>query len=268
MVREIVSQGRAARVGAKLKVRQPLAKVEVILADRTHQPWLEEHSALIAEELNVKQVEFTEKADQYITYKILPNFKRLGPKVGPLLPALKNALKTADGSQLLAELQNAGKVSLPLYEADRSFFSAAADDSGKLVGTIVQPGDNVVLEQEDIEVRLQAKPGWAAAQGKSCVVVLATELNDELLAEGWAREIVHVVQTARKEIDCQYTDRIALGVESDDPLVDGALRQFGDYIRGETLATELRTGPIDGVPATETKVGGTLLKTYVKVVQP
>jgi isoleucyl-tRNA synthetase len=91
-------------------------------------------------------------------------------------------------------------------------------------------------------------------------------LNDELLAEGWAREIVHVVQTARKEIDCQYTDRIALGIESDDPLVAGALRQFGDYIRGETLATELKSGPIDGVPATETKVGGALLKTYVKVV--
>ena len=80
LVREIVSLGRAARMGAKLKVRQPLAKVEVILADRTHQPWLEEHSALIAEELNVKQVEFAEQADQYITYTVLPDLKRLGPR--------------------------------------------------------------------------------------------------------------------------------------------------------------------------------------------
>jgi isoleucyl-tRNA synthetase len=244
MVREIVSQGRAARVGAKLKVRQPLAKVEVILADRTHQPWLEEHSALIAEELNVKQVEYTQQTDRYITYSVLPDLKRLGPRVGKKLPALKQAITTADAASLLARIEADGKVVFPI------------------------DGEPVELDSQDLQVRLQAKPGWAAAQGKSCVVVLATDLNDELIAEGWAREIVHVVQTARKEIDCQYTDRIALGVESDDPLVAGALRQFGDYIRGETLATELKAGPIDGGSATETKVGGTLLKTYVKVVQP
>ena len=129
-------------------------------------------------------------------------------------------------------------------------------------------GEVIVLDSQDLQVRLQAKPGWAAAQGKSCVVVLSTELNDDLIAEGWAREIVHVVQTARKEIDCQYTDRIQLGVETEDPVISAALKQFGNYIRGETLATELTAGPIDGVTPTETKAGDSVLRTYVKVVKP
>ncbi len=114
LVREIVSLGRSARMGAKLKVRQPLAKVEVILADQTHQAWLEEHAALICEELNVKQVEFAERAEQYITYTVLPDLKRLGPRLGKRLPALRKALAEADGGKLLAELEAEGKVTLAL----------------------------------------------------------------------------------------------------------------------------------------------------------
>ncbi len=98
LVREIVSLGRSARMGAKLKVRQPLAKVEVILVDRKHQKWLQEHSSLIAEELNVRQVEFAEKADQYISYTVLPDLKRLGPRLGKQLGELKAALAAADAS--------------------------------------------------------------------------------------------------------------------------------------------------------------------------
>ncbi len=105
MVREIVSLGRAARMAAKLKVRQPLAKVEVILADREHQPWLEQHAQLIAEELNVKQVEFPARADQYVSYTILPDLKRLGPRLGKRLPEVKKALAAADAAKLFAELE-------------------------------------------------------------------------------------------------------------------------------------------------------------------
>jgi len=79
-VREIVSLGRSARMGAKLKVRQPLAKVEVILADRSDLAWLEAHAALIAEELNVKDVEFSQDAERYISYAVLPDLKRFADK--------------------------------------------------------------------------------------------------------------------------------------------------------------------------------------------
>ena len=145
---------------AKLKVRQPLAKVEVILADMTHLPWLETHAELIAQELNVKSVEFTQQAEQYITYQIQPNFKRLGPRVGKLMPQVKQALSKANGQQLLDQLDQEGKISLQL------------------------PGDSVQLDQEDIQIHLQARPGWAAAQARGCVVVLATQLTEQLVREG------------------------------------------------------------------------------------
>ncbi len=163
LMREISSLGRAARTGAKMKVRQPLKKVEVILAERGEQPWLEEHCGLIAEELNVKEVEFAAKADQYITYTVLPDLKRLGPRLGKRLPALKAALAKADGAALLNELESNGQVSFKL------------------------DGESVPLDKDDLQVRLQAKPGWAAAQGKSSVVVLSTELNEALVREGLAR---------------------------------------------------------------------------------
>ncbi|HEY4722491.1 MAG TPA: class I tRNA ligase family protein, partial [Anaerolineae bacterium] len=132
LVREIVSLGRSARMGAKLKVRQPLSLVEVILADTTHQTWLEQHAALICDELNVKAVEFATKSDQYITYTILPDLKRLGPRLGKRLPALKKLLSETDGGKLLAELQSQGKVTLRLADGP------------------------VTLDAEDIQVRLQA----------------------------------------------------------------------------------------------------------------
>ena len=74
---------------AKIKVRQPLARVEVVLADRAEQPWLEEHAALVAGELNVKEVDYIQEADHYISYAVLPDLKRLGPRLGRRLPALR-----------------------------------------------------------------------------------------------------------------------------------------------------------------------------------
>src|SRR4029079_1319509 len=114
--REIVSLGRSARVNASMKVRQPLAKVEIILADRSQQAWLQEHVCLIAEELNVKQVEFTQHAEEYINYTVLPDLKKLGPRLGKRLPALKAALAAAAPNELLSRLEKDGKVSLQLAD--------------------------------------------------------------------------------------------------------------------------------------------------------
>jgi isoleucyl-tRNA synthetase len=243
LVREIVSLGRSARMGAKLKVRQPLAKVEVILVSREHQTWLEQHAQLIAEELNVKQVEFTEQAQQYIDYTVLPDLKRLGPRLGKQLPALRKALAEVNAGQLLAEMESAGKVVFKL------------------------PGGDVTLDSEDVQVRLQAKAGWAAAQGPDCVVVLATELTEKLVAEGWAREIVHAIQTCRRDMNCEYTDRIEAGIVTDDAQLQGAVREFADYIRGETLAVRLLLEPLSGVEPIELKLGSSTLKLHVKVVR-
>lgn len=244
LVREISSLGRAARMGAKLKVRQPLAKVEVILANPGEQSWLEQHAALIREELNVKQVEFTQKAEQYISYSVLPDLKRLGPRLGKKLPLVKNAIAKFDAGKLLAEMESAGSVSLKLED-----------------------GSSEALDRDDLQVRLQAKPGWAAAQGKACVVVLATEITPELVVEGIAREIVHSIQAKRKDLGCEYTDRIAVGIVSEAAEIQQAVERFGDYIRSETLATEVKMSALNGSEAEELKIGDNAARIFVKVVE-
>jgi isoleucyl-tRNA synthetase len=220
LVREIVSLGRQARMGAKLKVRQPLRKVEVILRESTHRAWLESHDALIREELNVKSVEFTDQAEQYISYVVRPNFKRLGPRLGKQLPEVKRLLEASDGGALLCELERTGEVALRL-------------------GT----GEEVRLTREDVEIRLEAKSGWTAAEGRECVVVLSTDLTPELIREGLARDVVRYIQEARKERNCAYTDRIRVLIETSDEELRRAIRENQEYIASETLASHLEIGP-------------------------
>ncbi|HVX13453.1 MAG TPA: isoleucine--tRNA ligase [Pirellulales bacterium] len=243
LVREIVSLGRSARMGAKLKVRQPLAKVEIVLVNPQHQAWLEAHTALIREELNVKLVEFIPRADQYITYTILPDLKKLGPRLGKRLPALKQALATADAAGLLARLEADGQVSIEL------------------------PDGPVALDSSDLQVRLQAKPGWAAAQGPRAVVVIATELTDDLLIEGVARELVHTIQNLRKETGCEFTDRITIGIVTGAAQVKDAVVQFGDYIASETLAVEAGQEPLADVAPVAVDLGGHKVDLYLKIVR-
>jgi isoleucyl-tRNA synthetase len=244
LVREIASLGRAARNEANLKVRQPLAKVEVVLADTSHQAWLAEHAELIADELNVKVVEFTTHGEEYISYSIVPNFKRLGPRLGKNMPAAKKLLSEADAGQLLADLKSAGTVKLKMPD-----------------------GSSVELDNDDIEVRLEAKAGWAAAQGKGCVVVLATELTPELVAEGLARDVVRLIQDRRKEIACEYTDRIDVGLVAPSPELAAAIEHFRVYIAQETLATKIVTEPLPGVEPVQAKVLGHELVIFVRVVK-
>ncbi len=237
LLREIASLGRAARAEAKLKVRLPLAQVEVVLTDGSEIEWLKSHDSLIREELNVKSVYYTTDGDQYVQYNVVPNFKRLGPRVGKNMQAVKKALSDADGNTLLTSLSTDGFVMI------------------KLAG-----GETLKLDGEDIEVRLQAKEGWAAAQGPLCVVVLNTEVTDELRREGIAKDLIRTIQSQRKEIGCEYTDRIIVGVVSDDVEVATALKEHGDMICGETLAAQLRSSAAEGVQPVDTEFG----KIYVQ----
>jgi isoleucyl-tRNA synthetase len=253
LVREIVSLGRSARMGAKLKVRQPIGRVEVVLADATHRAWLEEHAGLVRKELNVKQVELIQRAEQYIVYTVLPDLKRLGPRLGKRLPALRSLLASSDPAQLMATL-----------EADQQVTFMLADGP-------------IVLTSDDLQVRLQAKEGWAAAQGKSCVVVISTELTTELVAEGHAREVVHVIQTSRKDMDLEYTDRIAVVAHTASAELAEAIVAHADYIKQETLASELRVETMspdrvppcrDGSRLFESKVAGEPLVLDVCIYRP
>ncbi len=243
VLREVASLGRSARMDAKLKVRQPLARVEVSLAQDQHMAWLVEHDEIVRQELNVKEIAYNAGNSPYIEYQILPNFKKLGPRVGKQLPELKKSLANADGAQLLADLQSQGYLELPLAN------------------------QTLRLAEDDIEVRLQAKGGWAAAQGKHCVVVLSTDLTPELIREGYARDIVRFVQDTRKQRDCQFTDRIKVVFAFDDADLAKAIEENRATILGETLATELVFDAAhNGVEMQDFEVAGQTILIGIEVV--
>ena len=173
---------------------------------------------------------------------VLPDLKRLGPKLGKQIPALKKLLAEMDGGEILAQIEAHGEVTFEL------------------------PQGPVTLDSDDIQVRMQAKEGWAAAQGPASVVVLATELTDELIAEGYARELVRVVQDRRKAMDCEFTDRIAVGVVTEAKELTAAFETHRDYIMRETLAVELTSNEVTAAEPLEIKLAGLNAVLYMKVV--
>ncbi|MEQ8846428.1 class I tRNA ligase family protein [Botrimarina sp.] len=231
LVRLIASLGLRARNEASLKVRQPLSKVEVILASTEHQAWLEQHADVIAGELNVKAVEYSDTPEKYVEHEVLPNFKLLGKKLGKLMPKVKKALNEQSGSELLANLRDNGKIDL------------------------VVDGQEVQLSPEEVEVRITAKEGWAAANDRGVVVVLSTELTPDLVREGLAQDLKRVIQDRRKEIGCEFTDRIEVGVQTESDELRKAVEQFGPMVAEETLAKSLGFTPVDGADPADVTIG-------------
>ena len=241
LVRDVSSLGRAARAAEKLKVRQPLSKVEVILADASpaDEDWLAAHADLVCEELNVKQFEICREPDRYITRSVLPDLKKLGPRLGKQLPQARDAIAKADATTLLAALARDGEATVSLAN-----------------------GETIGIGPDDVIVRTTAKEGWAAAESPQAVVVVASQLTPELIAEGLVREVVHAVQSQRKTLDLELTDRIDLGFETTSPELRAAIEQHLDFVAGETLAESATFGTlpsatpesldIDGHPLTIT----------------
>lgn len=212
LVRQIVSLGRSARTSAKLKVRQPLQLAEIILARQEHAAWLESHAGLIAEELNIKEVAFTTDADHYVTYQVKANFKALGPKFGKQAPLIGKALATIDAAAARRALSEGQPLALTLAD-----------------GT-------VELTADDVEIRLEAKEGWSAAQDRAGVVVVKTDLTPELLEEGLIRELIHHVQGLRRDQDLAYEARITLHVQSGAEL-RGAIERHRATLASECLVS-------------------------------
>ena len=188
-VRDLVSLGLQVRTQAKLKVRQPLSIAKLILADATLAARLTPYVSMIADELNVLKVEvLTSEADEYVTYKVKPNFRTLGQKgMGKQAQDLKKsmaAIGPTEAQALVATLLAAGKATVHGVEVDR----------------------------EDIEVAFDAKEGYAAAGDRIGVVVVDTRLDDALRDLGYLRELLNRIQAMRKELELDFVDRIHVGI--------------------------------------------------------
>ena len=216
LIREIASLGRACRSREKLKVRQPLPAVRIILADPAWAKSLEKDADLIAEELNVKGVEFVEDASEYVSYEIKPNFKAIGPRFGGSARHVAAALSAHPDPAALVEAAN----------------------SGESIQLTIEGDQQVELTSSDLDIRIHQKEGWSAAEAKGVVVVLSTEISPELHREGLVREVTSHIQGIRRDLDLGYVQRIRLSLLAEGELAQ-ALSEHSGHIQSETLATEL-----------------------------
>ncbi len=247
LIREVASLGRAARAQAKLKVRQPLSKVEVILAEshKNDADWLVSHADLVCNELNVKAFEICAEPERYITRTILPDLKKLGPRLGKKLPQVRNALQQADATTLLTAFRDHGVATVSLSD-----------------------GTDVSIGEEDCIIRTTARDGWAAAEGTRGVVVISSELTPELLAEGQVREVIHAVQSQRKTLDLEFTDRIKLGFTTESEELRKALQAHTESLASETLAVSIEFELLQNAELEKLDVDGHALTMSLKRASP
>lgn len=209
--RRLVAIGRSARTDAKVKVRQPLPRALLMHPGATLD---DEVRAEIMAELNVKALEDIDTLSGLMSWSAQPNFRALGPRLGPKVGEVKAALAAADGSELRARLEADGFVEVA----------------------------GVRLGPDDVELRARRHDAFALAEDDGWAVALDLDVDDDLRAEGTARELVRLLNDLRKESGLAIADRIAVHLYPD-PELTPAVTAHRDWIAGEVLATELLVDP-------------------------
>ena len=209
LVRDICSLGRFAREEANIKVRQPISHLILPLNDKKI---IGNLISVIEEELNVKEIIFKEDMSEYLDYIVKPNFKVLGKTLGSKVKELQDKL-TKLSSKDINLLQSEG---LTIKLGDEDF----------------------KLTNEMVLISLKQKEGYASSSNNKTCVVLNTELNEELILEGLAREFVRKTQSLRKEADFVITDHIKV-IYNGSSKINQMLDKYYDYVMGEVLGEEL-----------------------------
>jgi len=216
VVQKIVGLGRAARSQSGLRTRQPLARMLVRAPDDAAARAITAHQDQVLEELNVKAIEFIARDAGLVSYTIKPNLPRLGKRYGRKIPQLK------------AWLAN---------EADGEAIARAAARGERFATPVIDEA----LEPEDFIIETHSAEGFACEGDVGYLVALDTRLDDDLLDEGLAREVVRSVQDARKQAGLEVSDRIRLGITGSAG-IERALAKHRDYVMTETLATDWAPG--------------------------
>ena len=214
LVRDMVALGRGIREKERIKVRQPLNE---ILVDGKYEALIEDLVPLIMEELNVRDVKFEKQLDKYMNYSLKPNFKVAGPVLGKNIKAFGAALAAADAAAVVSELEAGGKYVLKVGD------------------------DDMKIEKDFVDIRIDAKEGFAVAMENNLFVILDTNLDADLVDEGFARELISKVQQLRKQKGLEMMDNISITIAADDE-ISAAVKKHKDYIMKETLALELNEG--------------------------
>jgi isoleucyl-tRNA synthetase len=249
LAQQVVSLGRAVRNKAGIKVRQPLKGMVVRAPSQAEAEALGRLEPQVLEELNVKRMEVTQQVGDLITYVIKPNLPVLGPKYGTKLGPIRAALGAADPAGIAARVEAGEPVELGLAD-----------------------GESLELEPSEVLVETREREGYAVAQEGGLVVAFDTELTEELVQEGIARDLVRLVNDMRKSAGFDVSDRITLmysvsGAEGKDRVesLRGALAEHREYLQAETLADEMREGAEEeGAFSQEEKFGGATVKLAIK----
>lgn len=212
IAQRVVYLTRSIRAKNNLKVRQPLLKMMVAI-DKSKRDALSKMEDVILEEVNIKKLIILDDDSSIVNKTAKPNFKVIGPKYGKLVKSLTNAIKLLDGNSI-AKIEKEGELELTIEN------------------------EKIKITNEDIEIVSHEIEGWLVESEEGVTVAVDTELNEDLIAEGYAREFVNRIQNMRKDANFDVIDRIKVAYFSDQKLFD-YLNKFNDYISNEVLADEI-----------------------------
>ena len=218
LVRTLVSLGRSAREEANIKVRQPVKDILVYGADKEVISGLVD---LIKEELNVKEVTFPENLEEYMNFILKLDFKVAGKILGKDVKRAVAALNSCDAKAVIDELDKNGEV------------------------TLDTPEGPLMLKKEWVEIRTEAKEGFNVQKQDNLFVILDTNLDEDLIKEGYVREVISKVQQMRKNNDYEVTDRINITIDCSD-VIKNSIEEFKAYLTKETLCDEIIYAENDG----------------------
>lgn len=207
LVRRVVTLGRASREDAKIKVRQPLSE---ILLDKKLEDQFSSLEELVKEELNIKNIVFEDDLSTYMDYQLKPDFKVAGKILGKHIKAFQTFLQEQNPKDFVEKLDSADQ-------------------------TIELNGEQVEIKREYVDVKISSKEGFDINMEDGVFVILDTNLNEELIKEGYMREFISKVQQMRKSSGFEVTDEIEISYDADEELVS-ALESYRDEIMSETLA--------------------------------
>ena len=214
---KIVVMGRACRNAANIKNRQPIGKM-FVKAPFTLDDFFKE---IIEDELNVKEMTFTDDVRAFTSYTFKPQLKTVGPKYGKFLGGIKKALSELDGNQAMDELKANGQLKLDIN------------------------GQEIVLLDSDLLIDTAQTEGYVSESDNDITVVLDTNLTPELIEEGFVREIISKIQTMRKEAGFEVTDKIGISL-GDNQVIENIFRSREDQIKSEVLAEDVVYGKVSG----------------------
>jgi len=218
LVRRLVELGRSARSGASVRTRQPLRRALIGAAGFSDLPG--ELRAEIAAELNVAELEILGGAGELVDYAVKPNFRALGRRFGARTPAVAAAVTAVPAADIAAVVLAGGSVPVAVESFD----------------------EPVVIGADDVIVTQTPRTGWAVTTDAGETVAVDITVSPELRREGLAREVIRLVQEARKNDGLEVTDRIWLRWSAGDPEVAEALTEHAGLIAGEVLAVDFGPG--------------------------